>query len=90
MADTFFEVFDERIMSKSTASRIAKSLEAEFWAWRKRDLSGDPVIYLFLDAVYLKTRQGERGSDTVLCAYGTTESGRKVLLHLDLGGKRIL
>lgn len=87
VADTFFEVFDERIMSKSTASRIAKSLEAEFWAWRKRDLSSDPVIYLFLDAVYLKTRQGEKRAEAVLVAYGITESGRKKLLHLDLGEK---
>jgi len=87
VADTFYEVFDERLISKSTVSRIAKNLQAEFDAWRTRDLGADPVLYLFLDAVFLKTRQGERGSDAVLAAYGITETGKKVLLHLDLGEK---
>lgn len=87
VAEAFYEVFDERMMSKSTVSRVAKSLQADFDAWRKRDLSGDPVLYLFLDAIWLKVRQGERMKEAVLCAYGITESGRKVLLHLDLGEK---
>jgi transposase-like protein len=87
VADLFWEVFDERLVSRSTVSRISKSLQQEFDTWRKRDLSQDPVIYLFLDAIYLKTRQGETSSDAVLCAYGITETGKKVLLHLDLGAK---
>lgn len=87
VADAFYEVFDERLMSKSTVSRVARSLQADFDAWRQRDLSADPVLYLFLDAVWLKVRQGERSKEAVLCAYGITESGRKVLLHLDLGHK---
>jgi transposase-like protein len=87
VADAFAEAFDERVMSKSTVSRVAKTLQEEFDNWRKRDLSKDPVIYLFLDAVYLPARQGDRGKDAVLCAYGITEWGRKVLLHLDMGEK---
>lgn len=51
VADAFYEVFDERLMSKSTVSRVARSLQADFEAWRKRDLSADPVLYLFLDGV---------------------------------------
>ena len=35
----------------------------------------------------MPARQGERGKDAVLCAYGITESGSKVLLHLDMGEK---
>jgi transposase-like protein len=87
VADLFWEVFDERLVSKSTVSRISKSLQQEFDTWRNKDLSQDPVIYIFLDAIYLKTRQGETSSDAVLCAYGITETGKKVLLHLDLGAK---
>lgn len=87
VAQAFAETFDERVLSKSTVSRVAKSLQDEFDTWRKRDLSADPVIYLFLDAIYLKARQGERGADAVFCAYGITETGRKILLHLDLGEK---
>jgi len=87
VAATFFEVLDERVLSKSTVSRVAQSLQAEYDAWRKRDLSADRVLYLLLDAIWLKTRQGERTTEAVLCAYGITWSGRKVLLHLDLGQK---
>jgi len=47
-------------MSKSTVSRVARAIQEEFDAWRKRDLSKDPVLYLFLDAIYLLARQGER------------------------------
>jgi len=60
MADAFAEAFDERVMSKSTVSRVARAIQEEFDAWRKRDLSKDPVLYLFLDAIYLLARQGER------------------------------
>lgn len=87
VADAFAEAFDERVMSKSTVSRVARVIQEEFDAWRKRDLSKDPVLYLFLDAIYLPARQGGYQKDAVLCAYGITESGSKVLLHLDLGEK---
>lgn len=87
VADAFAEAFDERVMSKSTVSRVARAIQEEFDDWRKRDLSKDPVLYLFLDAIYLPARQGESRKDAVLCAYGITESGSKVLLHLDMGEK---
>jgi len=74
VADLFWELFDERIMSKSTVSRVSKSLQQDFDTWRQRDLSTDPVIYLFLDAIYLKARQGEHKSEAVLCAYGINRS----------------
>lgn len=77
VADTFWEVFDERVMSNSTVSRVSKSLQQDFV----------PVIYLFLDGIYLKARQGSRETDAVLCAYSITETGRKVLLHLEMGEK---
>jgi len=35
-------------MSKSTVSRVARAIQEEFDAWRKRDLSKDPVLYLLI------------------------------------------
>ncbi|MBI3779542.1 MAG: transposase, partial [candidate division NC10 bacterium] len=60
---------------------------AEFDAWRGRDLAALPVLYLFLDAIFLPLRQGSHEKEGVLCAYGVLESGRKVLLHLALGNR---
>jgi transposase-like protein len=68
-------------------SRITRRLQQDFDAWRKRDLSGFRILYLFLDAVYLPLRQGTREKEGVLCAYGILEIGKKVLLHLALGSR---
>jgi len=72
--------------------RISEALslkveDIDFDAWRKRDLSGFRILYLFLDAVYLPLRQGTRGKEGVLCACGILENGKKVLLHLALGSR---
>lgn len=48
---------------------------------------GLKVVYLFLDAVYLALRQGTKKKERILCAYGILENGKKVLLHLALGGR---
>jgi transposase-like protein len=45
------------------------------------------VVYLFLDAVYLALRQRTKEREGILCAYGILENGKKVLLHLALGGR---
>jgi putative transposase len=47
------EVFgDEAKTSRSTASRIAQRLRAEFDAWKRRELSGSRIDYLYLDGSY--------------------------------------
>ena len=85
--DLFVETFGERVVSRSGVSEISEKLKKELDAWRKRDLSELKVIYLFLDAIYLAVRQGSEEQEGVLCAYGITEDGEKVLLHLDLGSR---
>src|SRR5215467_3830665 len=40
------------VLSKSTVSEIAESLTEEYEAWRTRDLSQEPVAYLFVDTYY--------------------------------------
>lgn len=83
----FTEATGEPLLSQSAVSVLTKSLDAEFDAWRHRDLAALPVVSLFLDAIVLPLRQGSPEKEGVLCADGVLESGRKILLHLALGNR---
>jgi putative transposase len=83
--DLYGESFGKNRLSKSTVSRITQQLNADFEAWRKRDLSDLNVLYLFLDGQYHAARQGTDEKEGVFSAYAILEDGRPVLLHLDLG-----
>lgn len=82
---SFQQILGRRIISKSGVSRLTEHLVTEFDQWRRRDLSQLDIIYLFLDGIYLALRQGTAEKEGVLCAYGITSTGKKVLLHLDVG-----
>ncbi|MDQ4072330.1 MAG: IS256 family transposase [Actinomycetota bacterium] len=71
-------------ISKSTASRICRELRDRFAAFMARDLSGIRLVALFLDAVYLPVRPSG-AKEGVLCAWGFTETGERVLLSVCLG-----
>jgi transposase-like protein len=71
--------------SKSAASRATATLQAEFAAWRTRELSDLHVLYLFLDGQYHAVRSESREKEGILAAYALCEDGRMVLLHLGLG-----
>jgi len=81
------EATGERVLTKSAVSRVTESLNADFEAFRRRELSGLAAAYLFLDALYLPLRQGSQEKEGVLCAYGVLEDGKKVLLGLALGSR---
>ncbi len=85
VSDLYGEAFGASRLSKSTVSRISQQLTQDFDAWRKRDLSDLPVVYLFLDGQYHAARQGTDEKEGVLSAYALLEDGRPVLLHLDVG-----
>jgi putative transposase len=71
-------------LSKSTASRICAELRERFEAFQRRDLYQVQLVALFLDAIYLNVRpQGPK--EGVLCAWGFTESGERVLVGVCLG-----
>lgn len=72
-------------VSQSVVSKLSKKLYSDFDKWRKRDLSGHKILYLFLDSHYLALRQGTDEKEGVLVAWGITEEGKKVLLHIDRG-----
>ncbi|MGH2821739.1 MAG: IS256 family transposase, partial [Thermoleophilaceae bacterium] len=71
-------------ISKSTASRICKELRERFRAFMARDLSGIRLVTLFLDAIYLPVRPSG-AKEGVLCAWGFSETGERVLLSVCLG-----
>src|SRR3954452_9855176 len=55
--------------------------------WCERRLDEHDVVYLFLDALYLKLRPDDEPAEGVLVAWGVTLEGTKVLLGLALGSR---
>ena len=80
----YAEVFGGSV-SKSAASRATQALQAEFDAWRSRDLSELKVLYLFLDGQFHAVRSESDAKEGILAAYALCEDGKVVLLHLGLG-----
>jgi len=74
-------------LSRSSISRANKALKEAFNSWRCRDLSLEDIIYLFLDGIYLGVRGNSRNKEAVLVAHGITCEGKRVVLHLSLGGR---
>lgn len=74
-------------VSRSVVSKLSQALAEEFRSWKNRDLSGVRIMYLFIDGVYLSVRQGTDEKEAILVAYGITEAGTKILLHIDVGSK---
>jgi putative transposase len=71
-------------VSKSTASRLCKELRDRFAAFMARELSAIRLVALFLDAIYLPVRPSG-AKEGVLCAWGISETGERVLLAVMLG-----
>jgi transposase-like protein len=72
-------------ISKSEVSRICAALDAEVAAFRDRSLGGEAYPYLWLDATYLKVREGGRVvSMAALVAVGVALTGERRILGLEL------
>jgi transposase-like protein len=72
-------------MSKSEVSRMCAALDAEVETFRRRPLAGERYPYLWLDATYLKVREGGRVvSMAALVALGVAASGERRVLGLEL------
>ena len=79
------EVFGEEAkISRSSASRICKRLRDEFDAWKRKDLSGSRIDYLYLDGSYFKMHPKAK-AEPVLVAWGIDTDGKPVLLGLAPG-----
>ena len=78
-------VTGERLkLSKSTVSRITKSLVVDFKDWKKKDLSDLKVSYLFFDAIRVGMRIGGKSTDSVMIAYAILEDGSFSVLSIDI------
>lgn len=85
--DAFKDITGECLISRSGVSRVTEELWEQYQAFRNRSLAGFQVEYLFLDAIYESLREQAGIREGILCAWGILRSGRRVLLHLDLGNK---
>jgi putative transposase len=72
-------------MSRSEVSRICAALDAEVEAFRQRPLADQAYPYVWLDATYVKVREGGRVvSMAALVATGVAASGERRVLGLEL------
>ena len=78
-------LWGESGLSRSSVSRANRTLKEAFNNWRRRDLSGEEIIYLFLDGIYLGVRGSSREKEAVLIAHSINSEGKRVVLHLSLG-----
>ncbi len=72
-------------VDKSRVSRICAELDESVGQWRNRDLSDINHPYLWIDAKYLKVRQGGRVvSKALVVAYAVRADGYRSILGCDL------
>jgi putative transposase len=74
------------LLSRTAVSEVTERLWQEYQAFAGRDLAEFAVIYLFVDGIAERLHLGQP-REAVLCAWGITADGRKVLLHLAPGTK---
>lgn len=68
-------------LSKSAASQVAEKLWQDYQAFAVRDLSGNDILFLFVDGVAERLHLGQR-REPVLAAWGISAIGEKMLLGL--------
>ena len=77
-----------RRISPTEISSVSGELNASVEAWCRRDLSKEPVKYLFIDGVHFHMRLGKSIEIVpVLVAVGVTETGQKLVLSMQSGDK---
>ena len=72
--------------SASTVSKCNRVLQQDYLKWMNRPITHS-IRYLFLDAVNLKVRRHWISKESLLCAIGITEEGKKEFLGFLLGGR---
>ena len=78
-------IWGESGLSCSSISRANRALKESFNNWRKRDLSLEEIVYLFLDGIYMGVRAASRDKEAILVAHGINREGKRVVVHLSLG-----
>lgn len=72
-------------VSRSTVSRVTRSLDEQVEALRKAPIV-EPIVYLFLDGTFLDARWARRVENVAaLVAYGVGANGHRQLLGITIG-----
>jgi transposase-like protein len=74
----------EAALSPSTISRLNARFKAEYEDWRQSSLSSLPIVYVWVDGIYIKAGIADERA-CVLVVMGAEVSGRKHLLALEEG-----
>jgi putative transposase len=74
-------------LSRSSVSRLNQRLHEEFEQWRRRDLSGEGLLFLYLDALYAGVRFDGSEKQAVLVTHGIREDGTRSVLSIRFGGR---
>lgn len=83
---TFTDETGRCALTKSAASQVAEKLWQDYQAFAARDLSGNDILFLFIDGVAEKLHIGQR-REPVLAAWGIASTGEKLLLGLYTASK---
>jgi putative transposase len=77
-----------RRLSGAEVSKSSKQLAEAVEAWRQRDLSAEPIKYMYVDGTLFSMRIGKTvDKEPVLVAVGVTELGHRTVLGLQAGDK---
>jgi len=77
-----------RKISSGEVSKVSKELTSSVEAWRERDLSKEPIKYLYVDGTNFSMRvDGSIEKVPVLVVIGVTEAGHRTVLGLQSGDK---
>ena len=77
-----------RKISATEVSKASKQLSDAVEAWRLRDLSKEPIKYMYVDGTLFSMRIGRSiEKEPVLVVIGVTESGHRTVLGLQAGDK---
>lgn len=77
-----------RRLSSTEVSKASKQLAQAVEAWRQRDLSSEPIKYMYVDGTLFSMRIGKTiDKEPVLVAIGVTELGHRTVLGLQAGDK---
>ncbi len=77
-----------RKISAGEISKVSSQLKEAVETWRERDLSQEPIKYMFVDGTNFSMRVGKSVEKVpVLVAIGVTTEGRRTILGLQAGDK---
>jgi len=71
-------------LSQPTISRLKEKWTKEYQEWRRRDLTGERYVYLWVDGIYFNVRSDD-ARQCILVVIGAKETGEKEFLAIEDG-----